>query len=415
MRRYIVALVGIAIMWTFPGAALSQTQSKDQLKCSKILDIIAHKITIAQARHARSCTKNGSRGKLGVPPTVDACLVADPFSKVFKSTIVGVKNELKRCIGPGGFPDFGAPTLGGAYTPPTVAEAFDPLVDEIFTEHIRNVSVIAELAQVGDLFGLDPDNTIALKDTQNAAARCQDIALKSAQLCEKGQRTLYRKCKKKALAKGGAASSGDLIATCYLAGDDFTGIAKDKARIDKLCGQKMSKLMSKRCAGLTLSELFPGACGAATNVADFTDCMVGRVTCRYCQQLNATDSLGKDCDLFDDAIDNDSCADVVGSCGDGLLDSGLEQCDDGNNDDGDCCTSTCTFEAQGSTCGSATDDECTNPDTCDDSGNCQDNHEPSGLACSDDGNECTDDECDGSGLCGHPNTSAGTRLRRRSR
>jgi cysteine-rich repeat protein len=61
-------------------------------------------------------------------------------------------------------------------------------------------------------------------------------------------------------------------------------------------------------------------------------------------------------------------------CGDGILDPG-EQCDDGNNQNGDCCSSTCHFEASGS-------------------------------ACADDGNVCTNDVCNGAGVCTHPNNTA---------
>ena len=60
-------------------------------------------------------------------------------------------------------------------------------------------------------------------------------------------------------------------------------------------------------------------------------------------------------------------------CGNGAVESG-EECDDGNTSSGDCCAGDCTFEAV------------TSP-------------------CSDDGNQCTDDECDGSGACLHPDNS----------
>ena len=53
-------------------------------------------------------------------------------------------------------------------------------------------------------------------------------------------------------------------------------------------------------------------------------------------------------------------------CGDGHLGPG-EQCDDGNTVDGDCCSSTCQYEAIGSACS--------------------------------DGNPCTADACDGAGAC----------------
>ncbi len=65
--------------------------------------------------------------------------------------------------------------------------------------------------------------------------------------------------------------------------------------------------------------------------------------------------------------------DFFGDCGDGNLD-GDEQCDDGNNQDGDCCSAACTFEAVES-------------------------------ECPDDGNECTDDVCNATGTCVHPDNT----------
>ncbi len=61
-------------------------------------------------------------------------------------------------------------------------------------------------------------------------------------------------------------------------------------------------------------------------------------------------------------------------CGNGVLDPG-EQCDDGNLVAGDCCSPSCVLDTAGS-------------------------------ACTDDGNGCTDDRCDGLGLCTHIANSA---------
>jgi uncharacterized delta-60 repeat protein len=58
-----------------------------------------------------------------------------------------------------------------------------------------------------------------------------------------------------------------------------------------------------------------------------------------------------------------------GVCGNGTLEPD-EQCDDGNLANGDCCSSTCQFEAAGG-------------------------------ACADEGNACTSDTCDGAGTCQH--------------
>jgi len=82
-------------------------------------------------------------------------------------------------------------------------------------------------------------------------------------------------------------------------------------------------------------------------------------------------------------VTNQICAEVssfsqfvfgvsTGSCGDGALDVG-EACDDGNATGGDCCSAVCQFESAGSPCPA-------------------------------DGNLCTDDVCDGAGVCGVPST-----------
>jgi hypothetical protein len=51
--------------------------------------------------------------------------------------------------------------------------------------------------------------------------------------------------------------------------------------------------------------------------------------------------------------------------------------------------------------------ECTRNE-CDGDGACAHPPKSAGTACSDDGNECTRDECDGNGACAHPDEAAGT-------
>src|SRR6185369_10288739 len=57
-------------------------------------------------------------------------------------------------------------------------------------------------------------------------------------------------------------------------------------------------------------------------------------------------------------------------CGDTVIEAG-EQCDDGNTVPGDCCSATCQYEA-------------------------------SGDPCPEDGNTCTFDRCNSTGVCTHP-------------
>ncbi|MDX2169553.1 MAG: hypothetical protein SF182_20965 [Deltaproteobacteria bacterium] len=130
----------------------------------------------------------------------------------------------------------------------------------------------------------------------------------------------------------------------------------------------------------------------------------------------------------------------VNPCGNSTIDPG-EQCDDGNTLNGDCCSSTCQYEPNGSACAGdglgCTDDVCNGSGTCThpltaasticraDAGECDvaevcdgvssacpaDAFEPSGTACTADAETCTLDECDGAGLCAHLAGNAGTECR----
>ena len=112
---------------------------------------------------------------------------------------------------------------------------------------------------------------------------------------------------------------------------------------------------------------------------------------------------------------------VLGTrCGNGQLDPG-EECDDGNDYDGDCCSSTCQLKPSGTTCQSdndvCTDDVCDgagtclhvpNSASCDTAcrtdahcvdGQCIGTSRPAGTPCDADADFCTDDRCDGNGSC----------------
>lgn len=95
-------------------------------------------------------------------------------------------------------------------------------------------------------------------------------------------------------------------------------------------------------------------------------------------------------------------------CGDGVAQCD-EECDDGNLDDGDCCSSSCTFEPADSACGDGGESPCDHADTCDGAGNCLTNLEPAGTACGDGPSDCSDqDTCDGAGACLVNDLAAGT-------
>jgi cysteine-rich repeat protein len=92
-------------------------------------------------------------------------------------------------------------------------------------------------------------------------------------------------------------------------------------------------------------------------------------------------------------------------CGDGLLDPD-EECDDGNNVNGDCCSASCTAEPDGGACDDG--ETCTSGDQCA-AGRCVGAPVVDGTACDDD-TQCTDDTCQ-SGVCvGVPAPAVGCKL-----
>jgi len=124
---------------------------------------------------------------------------------------------------------------------------------------------------------------------------------------------------------------------------------------------------------------------------------------------------------------------LVGSrCGNGIVDPG-EACDDGNQLNGDCCSSTCQLDSAGQPCtpdpSVCTDDVCDgagvcthpfNTDPCDDGFDCtvgdtcsggtciSGSNAAAGTPCNDDDDLCTIDSCDANGVCqpGPPLTCA---------
>ena len=83
---------------------------------------------------------------------------------------------------------------------------------------------------------------------------------------------------------------------------------------------------------------------------------------------------------------------VTPLCGNGIL-TADEDCDDGNTLDGDCCSSSCQFEAAGSACEDGL--FCTGADACDGAGVCT----AGGADPCDDGLACTTHTCDEIALC----------------
>jgi cysteine-rich repeat protein len=81
------------------------------------------------------------------------------------------------------------------------------------------------------------------------------------------------------------------------------------------------------------------------------------------------------------------------ACGNDVVQAG-EECDDGNTDDGDCCSATCQYELEGSPCPG--DVEVCTDDLCDATGTCTHPAGNAGAICRPDAGECdVAEQCDG--------------------
>jgi len=115
---------------------------------------------------------------------------------------------------------------------------------------------------------------------------------------------------------------------------------------------------------------------------------------------------GEPCgDPTDTDCDGADTCNGLGACATHVQPDGAACTTDSNDCTADICeTGVCIHpnKPADSPCGDPLNTDCDNPDTCDGLGLCLDNLEPDGLACTSDGNDCTQDFCD-IGVCVHPN------------
>jgi len=346
MRRSIV-VPGVLFLALGSAPVAAQVQDAAQQKCAAAADLNADAVASAQAGVINSCFRDAAKGTLGSPAAALACFNADGKGKVAKKGAVSVGKELKSCAA-GSLPGFGVPDLAGPYVPPAFAAGFDAALHEIYAEVSNATGVTAENTLLIDVFGNPIDDAVLVGATNATGAKCQAAVTKQLLKCERTKRKEYNKCEKASL-KNGLASEPLLESTCLMtAGDPASGQPDAKGIIEKQCATKLAATVTKSCFGQNLAAVFPGEC--AGSGAGFAGCLVERIDCRLCQQLNAVNGLSRDCDLFDDGTANDSCREALPVCGDDVLDQPSEQCDDGNTDGGDCCNSTCQFETTAAAC-----------------------------------------------------------------
>jgi hypothetical protein len=256
-------------------------QTKDQQKCTAALGKGFRKVGLAQGKQIAKCVKDGSKGKVtdlencvlpgdGVD-TAQAALDAD-FDKRCTGTDKNGANRL---------PDFGvsdALTAGDAAT-------------------------TAQADVIHDVFGDDLDASID-DGTDKSLAKCQAKMAKTTTKCESAYVKAFGKC-----VKNDLRGKVDLPIVDDFGFEHCLQVDR-KGKIAKACGAGetggLGKMLGKKCSDVDLTAALPG-CDEAVPL-DAATCIDTAVRCRTCLAVSDLHDTAPDCDLFDDGVENLSCA-----------------------------------------------------------------------------------------------------------
>jgi len=308
------------------------------------------KVAKAHGKIVKTCTARFAAGTL-VGQTPEECLASDPKGKLEKTATKEVSKIAKKCGG--GFPDFGVSNVPAAIG--------------------RTI-----LMQFGLVHGsLGPNLNQNLIATA-LDARCQSKVTAALLKCEEARQNEYAKCQNAGLKSGAITDAASLASVCL--GTGFSSQPDPKGRIASKCADKLLTTVAAQCDQVDLTAAF-ASCNAAGPAA-VASCLSRGSACQLCRLLNDAGGVTRDCDAFDDGVDNGSCS---AECGDGLVHP-EESCDDGNASDGDGCSDFCQVEGGWSCTGE--------PSVC--TSNCGNGALDIGEAC-DDGDTTGGDGC--SSLC----------------
>jgi hypothetical protein len=390
------------------GASMARAQvlNPAEQDCIVRLNSAGAKLAKVEGKEIGACIRAAATATLLPGQTAEQCQTADNKGKVLSATTKTSEADALRCAD---VPPYGY--VGAAA--------------------VNSAAIDEEVLLAADLFGTDLDLAVIPKTSSSAGAACQSKVQKAYEKVAAARFKAFGRCKKAGLSDGSITSLAGLEACVNTIQSDV------KAGLAII---KLADTIDAQCGTTSQALAFPGACDTAVDLAA---CITRQVDCRVCLALNRTDGMEIVCDEFDNGVEDASCVDPL-RCGNGITEAG-EDCDDGNNDDGDCCSATCTAEPSGQACpddgNACTDDVCngmgacshpTNSDPCDDGlfcngtdtcaagacsvhagdpcaggGDCSNScnesadncFDASGTSCTDDGNECTANECDGAGAC----------------
>jgi cysteine-rich repeat protein len=207
---------------------------------------------------------------------------------------------------------------------------------------------------------------------------------------------------------GGASCTGAADGTACELPSGVAAICASGACVESTCGDTVVDPRTETCDD---GNTEPGdgcepttcafTCALDSECSDENDCN-GIETCALALhrcQLGTMPAVGAACTTVGGIAGECNASVVCGpaGCGNGMPGAG-EECDDGNDEDGDGCDNDCTFSCE--TAAECDDvSVCTGTESCDTTSHTCVAGTP--LVCTD-GNACTADECDATAGCEHP-------------
>ena len=251
-------------------------------RCNNKLSRDLARVTSKQGRQIDKCLRDHAKGKL--VGTLEACIAADPGSKIATARGKTILDFDKHCDGVDN---------GGVIKLPVFGAANDPVT-------VNDAGVDKELSLVHTIFGADLNGgQMATNLGDPDTAGCQLAVNKAVRKCQDTYLKWFGKCKKRGL-KGSSGPAGadvpfdDAADLELCVGDD--PLLKIERFCDDTVGRIATQVLPRKCVGVDLAASFPG-CGVGTEAALAT-CLDDATACHVCTALNAANDLSVDCDAF---------------------------------------------------------------------------------------------------------------------
>lgn len=322
---------------------------KDEEKCLTAYSKNLGKIGKVHSKIVKSCTNRFAAGTL-VGQSPEACMASDPKGKVTKTAVKSVQKVARQCGG--SFPSYGTGEVS-ATVGRTVLTQFNVMHGSIGPN--LNVNLIPQVN----------------------VARCQAKVTAAILRCQETRHNEYAKCQKRGIRNGRITDLASMETVCL--GTGFEPQPDPNGRLAEHCSGRIFDAVAIHCQGIDLAQAF-ASCNS-NSVPGVATCLTRGTACQLCRMLNDTTGFDRDCDHFDDGVDNGSCN---AECGDGLVHP-EEACDDGNTESGDGCSEQCHVEDRWTCTGE--------PSVC--TPNCGNGTLNSGESCDDggvaDGDGCSSD------------------------